>query len=698
MMNNTLKYTLLLGAFLAMPALLSAQPGGKEARQRADSLLHSILTLFKVEKHGLLLETYPRNVNQQITYTASDTDINQQAVSFLWPYSAMVSSCVSLYKVSKDKKYRKLMDQQIKPGLDRYWDNLRQPYCYQSYPTFAGQHDRYYDDNDWIALDFCDYYALTKDKEYLRKAIALHQYIYSGWTDDLGGGIYWCEQKKESKNTCSNAPATVLCLKLYRLTKDKKYLEQAKQTYQWTRDNLCDPSDFVYWDNMNLKREIGYAKYTYNSGQMIQAGVLLYQETGDERYLKEAQQTAKGSHKYFLKPQPTCKGEAMFYPASAWFNVILFRGLKELYLVDKNATYIRTLIENADYAWRYTRDENGLLNNDWSGNRKDAFKSLLENSCMIELYAEISELGNIAETTNQEEPVPLGDPFILRHNKTYYAYGTHSDNGIEVYTSNDLKEWKLRGLALDKKDVWADRWFWAPEIYEIKGKFYMYYSADEHICVATSDSPLGPFKQEKQQPILASEHSIDNSLFIDDDGKSYLFFVRFNDGNNVWVMELEDDLMTAKENTMHPCIHVSQPWEEVQARVNEGPFVIKRKGLYHMTYSANHFESQRYGVGCATATNIMGQWTKYEENPILQNPGELVGAGHHALFTDKAGRLRIVYHAHRDKQNVSPRAMHIGQVNFKKVNGVERMRISKEYITPRCESSGKAQKHSKPSS
>jgi len=37
-------------------------------------------------------------------------------------------------------------------------------------------------------------------------------------------------------------------------------------------------------------------------------------------------------------------------------------------------------------------DENALLNNDWSGNRKDKFKSLLENSCMIELYSEISEL------------------------------------------------------------------------------------------------------------------------------------------------------------------------------------------------------------------------------------------------------------------------------------------------------------------
>jgi hypothetical protein len=50
------------------------------------------------------------------------------------------------------------------------------------------------------------------------------------------------------------------------------------------------------------------------------------------------------------------------------------------------------MIANADYAWNYARDENGLFSNDWSGNRKEQFKSLLENACMIELFAEISEL------------------------------------------------------------------------------------------------------------------------------------------------------------------------------------------------------------------------------------------------------------------------------------------------------------------
>lgn len=380
--------------FTILPLLLSArQYGGNLFFQRADSLLNTILTLYQVPKYGLLMETYPRNPKQQITYTAnSDANLTQQEVSFLWPYSAMVSGCVSMYKISKADKYKELMDKQIKPGLDLYWDNTRKPACYQSYPTFAGKNDRYYDDNDWIALDCCDYYEATGKQEYLDKAIALHRYIYSGWSDELGGGIYWCEQKRTSKNTCSNAPATVLCLKLYKLTKDEKYLKQAEETYEWTKKNLRDPEDFVYWDNINLEGQIGYAKYTYNSGQMIQAGVLLYQITGKEAYLQDAQQTAKGAYEYFCRLQQTPKGEMRFYPDSPWFNVILFRGLKVLYQTDHNPTYIKAMIDNADFAWRWTRDSNGLFSNDWSGNKSNQFKSLLENACMIELFAEISEL------------------------------------------------------------------------------------------------------------------------------------------------------------------------------------------------------------------------------------------------------------------------------------------------------------------
>jgi beta-xylosidase len=283
--------------------------------------------------------------------------------------------------------------------------------------------------------------------------------------------------------------------------------------------------------------------------------------------------------------------------------------------------------------------------------------------------------------------VPLGDPFIMLHDGRYYAYGTLSENGIAVFVSDDLQTWSVPagvpgGLALKKEDVWADRWFWAPEVYHVNDKFYMYYSADEHICVATSSSPTGPFVQEVQKPMIEGEKCIDNSLFIDDDDKPYLFFDRFNDGLNIWVAELEENLINIKPETMHKCINVSQEWEKVWPRVNEGSFVVKHNGVYYMTYSANSYESPFYGIGFATATAVTGPWTKYEHNPVLQKPGELVGVGHSAMFTDKAGNLRIVFHAHNSATKIHPRYMYISSVSFENKDGREIMVVDKNYVTP----------------
>ena len=62
-------------------------------------------------------------------------------------------------------------------------------------------------------------------------------------------------------------------------------------------------------------------------------------------------------------------------------------------------------------------------------------------------YTGVTEKPDIPEVKAMGESVPLGDPFILLHDGVYYAYGTHAADGIEVYTSKDLKRWKLHGLA-----------------------------------------------------------------------------------------------------------------------------------------------------------------------------------------------------------------------------------------------------------
>ena len=194
--------------------------------------------------------------------------------------------------------------------------------------------------------------------------------------------------------------------------------------------------------------------------------------------------------------------------------------------------------------------------------------------------------------------LPLADPYILVYDSLYYIYGTNVGTGFDVYFSKDLEHWqRASSLALDHTDSYGESMFWAPEVYYVESeqKFYMYYSTEEHICVATSDSPLGPFKQEVKQPIR-EEKGIDTSVFFDDDGKAYLYFVRFTDGNVIWCAELEDNLTKIKEETLTQCLVAEEDWELVWPKVVEGPSVFKEGDTYYLIYSANGYMSQDYAV------------------------------------------------------------------------------------------------------
>lgn len=263
--------------------------------------------------------------------------------------------------------------------------------------------------------------------------------------------------------------------------------------------------------------------------------------------------------------------------------------------------------------------------------------------------------------------VPLADPYILLDGDTYYIYGTGAKDGIEYYTSKDLQTWERGGLALHKDNTTEEQWFWAPEVYYRNGKYYMYYSANEHLYVATANSPCGPFKQvggRMMKSLIGDEKCIDSSVFKDEDGRLYCYFVRFTDGNCIWVCELENDGITPKQGTLKHCFSVSAPWEEKLGRVNEGPFMVKHKGTYFLTYSANDFRSHDYGVGYATSKSPFGPWVKYEGNPIVQRTDGLYGTGHHSFFTDKQGKTRIVLHAHHSSTEVYPRGMYIGMMKI----------------------------------
>ncbi|WP_302626932.1 family 43 glycosylhydrolase [uncultured Eubacterium sp.] len=267
------------------------------------------------------------------------------------------------------------------------------------------------------------------------------------------------------------------------------------------------------------------------------------------------------------------------------------------------------------------------------------------------------------------------DPDVLYHNGVYYMYATNTENanqGFKVYSSVDLVNWTDRGWALSKDDVYGDSGFWAPDLIEKDGIFYMYYVANEHLSVATSDSPLGPFKQraDERKPMHEGKE-IDAHVFKDDDGQYYIYFVRFYgkngvaDGNYIYGAKLNADMKTMDDSTITCLISPEESWETNKAKVVEGPFMLKKDGVYYLTYSGSHFESDYYGSGYATGTSPLGIYSKYENNPIMQSNTLVHGAGHHGIVaTPDGSEMFIVYHCHSNLTTTEPRRLCIDRIHF----------------------------------
>ncbi|MGM9840829.1 MAG: family 43 glycosylhydrolase, partial [Candidatus Limisoma sp.] len=268
----------------------------------------------------------------------------------------------------------------------------------------------------------------------------------------------------------------------------------------------------------------------------------------------------------------------------------------------------------------------------------------------------------------RKSQVAFADPYILLDGDYYYAYGTNHSDGIECWRSTNLVGWEYMGLALHKDNCTEKQWFWAPEVYHKNGKYYMYFSANEHLFVATSNSPTGPFYQQggyQVQNILGSEKCIDSHVFFDDDGSAWMFFARFVPDERIYSCRLGSDLITPVSGTLRQCLQVTDSWEKIWPTVVEGLNVIKRNGIYYLTYSANSYESHDYAVGYATTTNLAsGTWTKYSGNPILRRVEDMVGCGHHSLFYDKVGNLKIAYHSHYSTSSIHPRLLYFGDMYF----------------------------------
>ena len=271
--------------------------------------------------------------------------------------------------------------------------------------------------------------------------------------------------------------------------------------------------------------------------------------------------------------------------------------------------------------------------------------------------------GTAQQETYRNPFLEGADPFVLRWEGKYYLYATNDPAGYRVYVSEDFVHWEEKGYCLRAGDVKGAAHFWAPEVLARGGKFYMVYTAEEHIGIAVSDSPTGPFVQ-REKKWLSEEKAIDGHFFADDDGAVYLYYVRLRDGNEIYAAKLNDAPDAIDEAHETFLCRAEEAWELRDCKVTEGPFVLKHKGKYYLTYSANHTRSEDYAVGYAVSDSPLGPFKKYEGNPILHKNEYANGVGHHSFTYANDGGLLCVYHRHFSKERFVPRMICADRAEF----------------------------------
>lgn len=275
----------------------------------------------------------------------------------------------------------------------------------------------------------------------------------------------------------------------------------------------------------------------------------------------------------------------------------------------------------------------------------------------------------------RDTAISMRDHCIIQVGKQWYCTGTSNpvwtgpNPGVRLLVSDDMIHWKQHSWLIDASKLPADcpynGRFWAPEIHYIQSKYWLTVNsgkvtADDpkgmkthSIWLFSADSVTGPYKLVNGP--LTPQYNNDATLFEDEDGKTYLYC----SGNGLFQAAI--DLPSGKlKGSIEKFLDKKQPGypDWMQGGI-EGPFVIKKEGMYFMFFST---WTRGYEVGLLKAPTPLGPWKLVSDQPIFgtrkkgYRPELAAGGGyshlqfmdtedpycetgHNALFTGPDGQL-----------------------------------------------------------
>ena len=275
----------------------------------------------------------------------------------------------------------------------------------------------------------------------------------------------------------------------------------------------------------------------------------------------------------------------------------------------------------------------------------------------------------------KKEEIHVRDPFVFPYEKEkkYYMFGTTFADGVgdkepcfEVYISDDLEVWRGPYIAFEPpRGYWGVRHYWAPEVFEVEGFYYMFASCKGGIgerrgtVILKAQHPAGPYLPHSDGAATPKEwECLDGTYYEDKDGQRWMIFC------HEWTQEFEGKIKAIRlqrdlKASYGDAIEIlnardrdwirpfGDPRIEKKGFLTDAPFMYDAKNgellLLWSSYSIKGYSEEGNGgytvaIARSLSGRVEGPWNHDEKLLMDRN------AGHSSLFRDFSGQLFICTH------------------------------------------------------
>ena len=274
---------------------------------------------------------------------------------------------------------------------------------------------------------------------------------------------------------------------------------------------------------------------------------------------------------------------------------------------------------------------------------------------------------------NFDNPVSISrtnpDPWVYQGaNGFYYGLSTHEHNNdivmfrstnlVALYQGKGKVVWQAPAVGWNTHDIWA------PELHEIEGAFYIYYSGGNgarQSCGVLKCAGGDPYHDAwsdagRLHSPAADDWAIDGTV-LQQNGHLYFIWSDISP-DNVKKQNLFISRMSSPTALTGPRVELSRPEFPFECHgdpkiidaVNEGPEILQHNDQTFLVYSCSFCATRYYNLGCLSCNRqadplVASNWTKSAVSIFKEGNG-LYGPGHCSFTKSPSGREDwLVYHA-----------------------------------------------------